>query len=341
MRLGAWIMDRQRPFDAVLIIAFGGPERPEDVRPFIENVVRGKSMPRARIEQVVKHYEQFGGVSPVPAVTRRQAQGLGQRLRAGGIDMPIYVGMRNWHPFLAATLVEMAQAGVRRAIGFVAAPHHSFPSCGQYRQTVRDARRSLRERGLPDVGITYVDSWYEHPDFIRANADHVREALGSLPEGLRDRVRIVFTAHSIPQAMADASCYRRQLRASCLRVVERLGPRDWALVYQSRSGRPQDEWLEPDVCDYLKDEHARGLQAAVLAPIGFVIDHIEVLYDLDRRALGLCQELSLPAVRARTLNDDPALLDMMADLVRQTWEHYCRSIPLPIIARGTGKPPRP
>lgn len=334
-------MDRQRPFDAVLIMAFGGPEGPADVRPFMENVVRGKSVRRERIEQVVKGYELFGGVSPLPAVTRRQARGLGQRLRAGGVDVPIYVGMRYWHPFVADTLAEMAQAGVGRAIGFIAAAHHSHASCSQYKETVRDARRSLREQGRPDVEITYVDSWYEHPDFIRAHADHIREALGDLPAALRDRARIVFTAHSIPQAMADACCYRQQLRASCLRVIEHLGLHNWALVYQSRSGRAQDEWLEPDVCDYLKAEHARGLQAAVLAPIGFVIDHIEVLYDLDRRALGLCQELGLPAVRASTLNDDPIFLDMMTDLVRQTWEHYCRSIPLPIIARGPGKSQRP
>ena len=287
-------------------------------------------MPPERMEQVVKHYELFGGVSPLPAVTRRQARGLGQRLRAGGIDVPVYVGMRNWHQFLAATLAEMAKAGVRRAIGFTAAAHHSYASCGQYKENVREARRSLREQGLPDVEITYVDSWYEHPDFIRANADRAAEALGGFPEALRDRARIVFTAHSIPQAMADACCYRQQLRASCLRVVERLGLCEWALVYQSRSGRPQDAWLEPDVCDYLRGERGQGLAAAVIAPIGFVIDHIEVLYDLDVRAAGVCRELNLPMVRARTLNDDPAFLDMMADVVRRTWERCREAIPLPV-----------
>ena len=327
-------MDRQRPFDAVLIIAFGGPERPEDVRPFLENVVRGKSVPRERIEQVVKHYERFGGVSPVPAVTRRQAQGLEQRLRAGGIDVPIYAGMRNWHPFVADILVEMAKAGVRRAIGFIAAPHHSYASCGQYKEAVREARLALGEQGLPDVEIAYVDSWYEHPDFIRANADRAAEALGGFPEALRDRARIVFTAHSIPQAMADACCYRQQLRASCLRVVERLGLCEWALVYQSRSGRPQDAWLEPDVCDYLRGERGQGLAAAVIAPIGFVIDHIEVLYDLDVRAAGVCRELNLPMVRARTLNDDSLFLDMMADVVRQTWDRGRSAVPLPIVPVG-------
>ncbi|HSW45707.1 MAG TPA: ferrochelatase [Phycisphaerae bacterium] len=323
-------MDRKRPFDAVLIIAFGGPEAPEHVRPFLENVVRGKPVPRERLEQVARNYERFGGISPLPAVTRSQATGLRERLGATGVDLPVFVGMRNWHPFLADTLADMARQGVRRAIGFIAAAHHSYPSCGEYKKNVREACQALRRQGLPEIGITYVDSWYVHPDFIRAYADHVREAINRLEPPLRERARIVFSAHSIPTVMAGQCCYRQHLEITARGVLECIGRRDWALVYQSRSGRPQDPWLEPDINDYLRSQRACGLEAAVVVPIGFIIDHIEVLYDLDVRAAEVCREIGLPMARARTLNDDPLFLDMMADVVRRTWERGRECIPLPI-----------
>jgi ferrochelatase len=324
-------MNRPQPFDAVLIIAFGGPEGPDHIRPFLDNVVRGKPVPPERIAQVVRNYETFGGVSPLPAVTRRQAAALRDRLAAAGLDVPVYVGMRNWHPFLADTLADMARAGLGNAVGFIAAAHHSYPSCGQYKENVRDARRSLREANLPDVQVTYVDSWYDHPGFLQAHADHVREALEQLDPARRSVARIVFTAHSIPAPMAAASCYVQQLEATARGIAERLGRPDWTLAYQSRSGRPQDPWLEPDVCDYLQRHREQGLKAAVIAPIGFVIDHVEVLYDLDVRAIGLCRQLGLPVVRAQTLNDDPAFIDTMADLVLRTADRHRRSVPLPIV----------
>jgi len=324
-------VNRRQPYDAVLIVTFGGPEKPEDVRPFLANVVRDKPIPSRRIEQVVEHYMLFGGVSPLPAVTRRQAVLLHERLRTDGLDLPVYVGMRYWKPLVADALREMARAGVRRAVGLIAAPHHSHASCTQYKQNVREARQTIAGEGLGDIEIGYVDSWFDHPDFIRANAANVRRAISQLDEPLRKRARIVFTAHSIPVAMADACRYREQLAASISAVMREVGPYDSALVYQSRTGRPQDPWLEPDVCDYLRTERQRGLEAVVLAPIGFVIDHIEVLYDLDVQAGNLCKELQLPMARARTLNDDPAFIDMMADLVRRTWDRGCEAIPLPIV----------
>ena len=324
-------------FDAVLIVSFGGPQSPEDVRQFLDNVLRGRRVTPERVEEVACHYELFGGVSPITELTRRQAGGLRQRLEASGHPLPVYVGMRNWHPLLADTLREMHEAGARRAIGFITAAHHSYSSCQQYRENVTAARVALRSATGGDVAITYVGSWFDHPQFVAAQAAHVRAALERLPKDVRGSVRLIFTAHSIPTPMAEASRYREQLLESCRLVAEHVSMNDWALVYQSRSGRPGDPWLEPDVCDYLRRERAAGLGAAVLCPIGFVCDHIEVLYDLDREAAGVCAELNLPMTRAEAVNDDPQFLDMMADIVLRTVRRYATRLPLPI-APPTGAP---
>jgi ferrochelatase len=319
-------------FDAVLIVSFGGPKGRDDIRPFLANVLRGRRVAPERVEEVAHHYELFDGVSPLTELTQRQADGLRQRLAAAGRELPVYVGMRNWHPFLTDTLKRMHADGVRRAIGFIAAAHHSYSSCQQYRENVASAQEALRAEG-GHVDITFVDSWFEHPQFIAANASHIRDALSQLPAAVRDRTRIVFTAHSIPRSMAEASQYEHQLSASCDAIAKRVGL-TWALVYQSRSGRPQDPWLEPDVCDYLRREHAQGLAAAVLCPVGFVCDHIEVLYDLDREAAEVCASIGLPMVRAAAVNDDPLFLDMMADVVLRTLRRYETGRPLPIVNRA-------
>jgi len=322
-----------RPFDAVLIVSFGGPQRPADVHPFLDNILRGRPVPPERLEGIVANYMRFNGISPITEITRRQASGLRQRLEAGGFDLPVYVGMRNWHPYLADVMAEMSRGSVRRVIGFVTAAHHSYPSCGQYRENVRDARKALRERGLPDIEVTYVESWYDHPGFIGTLAEHAQAAIEKLDSPLRKRVRIVFTAHSIPARMADACRYREQLQTTARLVAEKLGRDDWTLVYQSRSGRPQDPWLEPDINDYLKAERDKGLEAVVISPIGFVCDHIEVLCDLDIKVGDLCRELGLPMARSETVNDDPRFIDMMADVVSRTWDRYKRFPPLPVTFR--------
>jgi ferrochelatase len=301
-------------FDSVLIVSFGGPQGPADVRPFLERVLRGRRVAPERIEEVARHYELFGGVSPITELTRRQAEGLRQRLADARHPLPVYVGMRNWHPLLADTLREMHDAGKRHAIGFIAAPHESYSSRQQYMENVEAARAELRAATGGDVDVTYVESWFDHPSFIAANAAHVRDALARLTPDVRLLARLVCTAHSIPAAMPGAAKYQEQLRRSAEAVAAQVGL-DWAVVYQSRSGRPSDPWLEPDVCDYLRREHAAGLRAAVLCPIGFVCDHIEVLYDLDREAADVCKEIGLPMTRAEAVNDDPRFLDMMADVV--------------------------
>jgi ferrochelatase len=317
-------------FDAVLLVSFGGPQGVDDIRPFLANVLRGRHVPPARFEEVAKHYELFGGVSPITELTLRQANGLSQRLEEAGAPLPVYVGMRNWHPYLIDTIRSMSESGIRRAVGFILAAHRSYSSCEQYRRNVALARQELRDEGKPDVEITYVPDWHAHDGFIEANALRVAEARASLPETARDRARLVFTAHSIPLAMAGVDRYRMQLNESARRIAARTGFSDWALVFQSRSGRPQDPWLEPDICDYLRAEHAQGLRALVICPVGFVADHVEVLYDLDHEAAETCRELGIEVRRALTVNDDPLFLELMADVVRATVSRYRGGRPLPI-----------
>jgi len=317
-------------FDAVLIVSFGGPQGPADIRPFLANVLRGRRIPAERVEEVAVHYEHFGGVSPLTALTMQQADGLRARLASSGLPLPVYVGMRNWHPFLADTFREMSDAGVRHAVVFIAAAQHSYSSCQQYKENVTDARAALREAGKPDVEVTYVESWFDHDLFIEVNAAHVREAFARLSPGGRAQARLVFTAHSIPMSMADTSRYAEQLQAGAGKVAERVGAADWALVYQSRSGRPQDPWLEPDICDYLRREGAARLRAVVLCPIGFICDHIEVLWDLDHDAAQACRDSGIEMARAESANADPRFIDMMADVVRKTVTRYRAGRPLPL-----------
>jgi ferrochelatase len=277
----------------------------------------------------------------------RQAEGLEARLRGAGVALPVVVGMRNWHPYLADTLAALARDGVRRAVGVIAAAHRSYSSCTQYRENVADARAALARAALPDVEITYVGDWFDHPSFIDAHADRVRSALESLDPAVRDRARIVFTAHSIPESMAARYPYREQFEASARLVMERLvrlkpdttdvasgfsRTNTHATVYQSRSGRPEDPWLGPDICDYLRDEKSRGLDAAVIVPRGFVCDHVEVLYDLDVEAAGVCREIGLPMARAQAVNDHPLFLDALADMVRRVLHQYERARPLELVA---------
>jgi protoporphyrin/coproporphyrin ferrochelatase len=339
-----------RPFDAVLVIAFGGPLGPADVRPFLANVLKGRRVPPERVEEVAHHYELFDGVSPLTELTNRQASGMAECLRARGFDLPVHVGMRNWHPYLADTLSEMSKAGIRRAIGFIAAAHRSYSGCLQYRENVDAARAEVQRRGLADVEVVYVDDWHTHPDFIAASAARVNDAFVELPETVRARAQLVFTAHSIPVSMAERYPYREQFEETARLVAaqvpsvagvrlkpdaaqdsgkaEQVSRAPYVCVYQSRSGRPEDPWLGPDICDYLRDARESGLEAAVICPAGFICDHIEVLYDLDEEAATLSREIGLAMARAGTVNDHPRFLDMMADVVLRTYQRYERGRPL-------------
>ena len=319
------------PFDAVLVVAFGGPQGPADIRPFLENVLRGRRVAPGRLDEVAHHYELFGGVSPITHLTMKQADGLRSRLSDAGTPLPVYVGMRNWHPYLADTLAAMSRAGVRRAIGFIAAAHRSYSSCTQYRENVAEARATLASRGLPDVEVTFTGDWHTHPGFIDANVEHIEQARQQLPVLLQDRARVIFTAHSIPVSMAERYPYQQQFEESAAQVIARLEGNAFATVYQSRSGRPEDPWLGPDVCEYLKTERASGLEAAVIAPLGFVSDHVEVLYDLDVEAADVCRDIGLPMARAASANDHPRFLDAMAEVVLDVYRRYEHARPLELV----------
>lgn len=318
------------PFDAVLVVAFGGPLGPADVRPFLANVLRGRRVSPERVEEVAHHYDLFGGVSPLTDLTMRQARALEEVLAARGIRIPVRVGMRNWHPYLSDTLAELSRGGVRRAIGVLAAAQRSYSGCLQYKENVRDAQAQLRDSGISAPDVVYVGDWHQHPGFIEANADHVRAAFSKLPDALRARARLVFTAHSIPVSMAERYPYVAQLQATARLVADAVGCSDWALVYQSRSGRPGDPWLEPDVCDYLRAERERGLDAVVLCPVGFLCDHVEVLYDLDVEAAEACRNSGITMVRAEAVNVHPRFIEALADAVLATWTRYTGRIPLPL-----------
>src|SRR5262245_8074975 len=313
------------PFDAVLLVAFGGPQGPDDVRPFLANVLRGRRVSPERVEEVVHHYERFGGVSPLTALTMKQAAALEAALAARGMPLRVYVGMRNWHPLLADTLTHMSQDGVRRAIGVLAAAQRSYSGCLQYKENVRDARAAIVADGRAGVEIVYVGDWHDHPGFIEANADNIRRAAARLPEDLREGARLIFTAHSIPVSMAQQYPYERQLTEAAGRIAMAAGRTEWALVYQSRSGRPGDPWLEPDVCDYLR---LAPIKSAILCPVGFLCDHIEVLYDLDVEASEACRETGIAMVRADAVNVHARFIDALADAVTETSRRYGRNTPL-------------
>jgi ferrochelatase len=322
------------PFDAVLFVAFGGPQGPADVRPFLENVLRGRRVSPERVDEVAHHYARFGGISPLTELTMRQARALEDALRVRGVPLPVHVGMRNWHPYLADTLTAMSRGGARRAIGVLAAAQRTYSGCLQYRENVRDGRAALIATGAPDVDIVYVDDWHGDAGFVEANADHIRAAFARLPADRRDRARLVFTAHSIPATMAAQYPYEAQLRTTAGLIANAVGHREWTLVYQSRSGRPGDPWLEPDVCDYLRASRREGLEAAVLCPVGFLCDHVEVLYDLDVEAADACREIGIAMTRANAVNVHPRFIDALANAVSDVWIRYAGSRPVSVAAPG-------
>lgn len=303
-------------YDAILFVSFGGPEHRDDVIPFLENVLRGRNVPRERMLEVAEHYYHFDGVSPINQQNRELIEAVRQRLPSFGIDLPIYWGNRNWTPLLTNTVKEMGQAGIRRAIAFVTSAHSSYSGCRQYRQNIADAC-SAAEPTAPQIDKIRV--FYNHPDFIAAFADRVKTAFQELPEALQNDAQIAFTAHSIPESMAKTCAYEQQLLESCRLVAEELQiPEErWKLVYQSRSGRPEDPWLEPDILDHIQELKTQGAPAVVIVPIGFLSDHMEVLYDLDEEARQLCESLQLPMARAGTVGTHPRFVDMVCQLIAE------------------------
>ena len=299
-------------FDAILVVSFGGPEGMDDVIPFLENVTRGRNVPRERLEEVAHHYELFDGVSPINAQNRALIAALRTELDAHGIELPIYFGNRNWSPFLTDALREMADDGVERALAFFTSAYSSYSGCRQYREDIFNAQQAVGP-AAPEIVKTRM--FFNHPGWVEANADRVRTALAQLGRG--SDVHLAFTAHSIPSAMAQACRYEDQLRESARLVAEAVGVTDTALVYQSRSGPPQVPWLEPDILDHLRDVAARGVTDLVISPIGFVSDHLEVLFDLDVEAAETAAELGLTLVRAASAGTHPAFVAMIRELIEE------------------------
>lgn len=311
------------PYDALLLVSFGGPEKPEDVLPFLEHVTRGRPVPRARLLEVAGHYHRFGGASPINAHNRRLLEAIRAELAAHGPALPVYWGNRHWHPFLEDAVRRMAGDGVRRALAFATAGFASYASCRVYRE---DLDRAVAAVGPAAPRVDKLRLFYNHPGFIEAVADHARVALGALPPDRRAGAHLAFTAHSIPRAMAGASDYEAQLREAAALVAERLaGPRSWRLVYQSRSGPPSVPWLEPDIGDHLEALARDGVTDVVVIPVGFVSDHMEVIYDLDVEAAARARALGLRLARAETPGTHPAFARMVRELV---------------LERTAGAPPR-
>ena len=300
--------------DAILLVAFGGPERAEDVRPFLAEVLRGRRVSPERVEEVVHHYELIGGRSPLNELTFRQAKALGDALRARGDDRTVWVGMRNWKPWIADTLAAMADAGVRDAVTVLLSPHATEASRARYLESLEAGRARLADRA---PALRFVRAWFMHPGFVGAAAARAADALATLPTARRADAALVFTAHSVPTPMAAASPYVAEITASARAVAERLGHRRWQVAWQSRSGRPEDPWLEPDVNDALRALAADGARDAVVVPIGFVCDHVEVLYDLDVEARATAAGLGLGFARAGTVSDHPEFIAALADVIRE------------------------
>jgi ferrochelatase len=300
------------PFDAVLVLSFGGPEHPGEVMPFLENVLRGRNVPRERMLEVAEHYHHFDGKSPINDQARALIAGLEGELERHGPRLPIYWGNRNWHPLLADTLRKMRADGVRRAVAFVTSIFSSYSGCRQYLEDIERARQEVGE-GAPE--IQKLRKFYNHPLFIEAQADRLHAALEQIPEGRRARAQVIYTAHSIPVAMAESSDYEKQLLESCRLVSESLGLASWRLVYQSRSGPPSQPWLEPDIGDVLRGT-GPGVDVAIV-PIGFVSDHMEVLYDLDTEVLAIAGQRGVNLVRAASVGVHPKFLAMIRELIAE------------------------
>lgn len=302
-------------YDAILVLSFGGPEGMDDVMPFLRNVTRGRNIPDERLKEVAKHYELFDGVSPINDQNRQLIKILAEELNFREINLPIYWGNRNWNPFLLDTLIEMSDAGVKRALGFVTSAYSSYSGCRQYLEDIEKAQAEFKEK-YPDRHVPQIDKirpFFNHPGFISANEERLKECLLQFPN--RNLVHVAFVAHSLPVTMADECKYESELNEVASILAERLQIKSWKVVFQSRSGPPSQKWLEPDILDHLREIEAEGYLEVVISPIGFVSDHMEVKYDLDVEAADLCKELEIKMLRAKTAGLHPHFIFMISDLI--------------------------
>jgi ferrochelatase len=300
------------PYDAVLLIAFGGPSAPEEIRPFLARVLRGIPIPAERVEEVVRHYEAVGGRSPLNEITFRQALALQRLLTEKKIPLPVYVGLRNASPFFTETLKQMADEGAKRALGLILSSHKTEASWDRYQKNISDARAALAHE-TPQ--IDYCDEWHDHPLFIQTWAELIEASFTRISPARRQTTPLILTAHSLPVPMAVCSTYVEQLETTARLIAAKLGHQRWSLAYQSRSGKPTDPWLEPDIGRAIRDLAMQGVSEVVVAPIGFVCDHVEVLYDLDIEAKQFADNLGINFIRASCPNDHPTFIRMIADII--------------------------
>jgi protoporphyrin/coproporphyrin ferrochelatase len=301
-----------QPYQAVLLIAFGGPTSPEEIRPFLARVTKGIPIPPQRLEEVVHHYEAVGGKSPLKEITFRQADALRKALQAVDIKIPVYVGMRNSSPFFHETLEQMTRAGIEKALGLILSSHRTEASWERYQKNIADARAEV---GGEAPEIEYCDGWHSHPLFIQTWSDLIGAAFARILADRRNSAPLIFTAHSLPTAMAARSPYVTELQETAALIAQKLDRNRWSLAYQSRSGRPSDPWLEPDIGKAIRKLANEGCNEVVVAPIGFVCDHVEVLYDLDIEARKIAEALNVRFVRASCPNDHPAFVQMIAEVI--------------------------
>jgi ferrochelatase len=307
-------MPENSPYDALILVSFGGPEKRDDVLPFLENVLRGRNVPRERMLEVAEHYYHFDGVSPINAQNRALIEALRQELASAGVDLPIYWGNRNWHPLLPETVRQMRDDGIRRALAFFTSAFSSYSGCRQYRENVAAAREAVGA-GAPE--IEKLRSFFNHPGFLEPMAEQTGRALGKIPTELRGAARIVFTAHSIPSSMAAGCRYEAQLGEASRLVAEMCGHPAFDVVYQSRSGPPTQPWLGPDIGDHLRALATQGVRDVVVVPIGFISDHMEVMFDLDYEAQHIADEVGIAMQRVPTVGTHPRFVRMIRELIQE------------------------
>lgn len=306
--------DSELEYDSVIVVSFGGPEQRADVMPFLENVVRGKNVPTDRLKEVAAHYNHFDGKSPINDQNRALIAALREELESSDIDLPVYWGNRNWHPMLVDTVRQMRDDGKKRALAFVTSAYSSYSGCRQYRENIKAAREEV---GDDAPVIDKLRVFYNHPAFIQANVDRLLAALETLPKERRESARIAFSAHSIPDAMAANCDYVEQLEETARLVAEGARHDRWQLVFQSRSGPPHIPWVGPDILEHLDALSQINVKDVIVAPIGFISDHMEVVWDLDHEARDHANDLGLTLTRAETVGTHPAFVGMIRELIEE------------------------
>jgi protoporphyrin/coproporphyrin ferrochelatase len=306
-------------FDHVLVIGFGGPTKPEEIKPFLQNVTRGIPIPEERLREVEHHYHEVGGFSPYNEYTFRLFERLREKLQERQVNLPLFLGMRNWNPYLKEALAEIKRRGLKRGIGLILAPHRSDASYEKYIRNVEDAKR---EAGALEINYEYLKPWFDHPGFIHAQTDEARKVLARIPAEDREAIPLLFSAHSIPMDMAAKSQYAEEVRASAALVAGELGNPKWHLAWQSRSGSPRQPWLEPDICSAIRELKRKGESSVLVIPVGFLCDNVEVLFDLDIEARQEAEKQGMKFYRASTVMDHPSFAAMFAELIQELFAGF-------------------